>query len=298
MSLEKNHRIEFCLDKLKEVLIKPIAFSGSFIRPVSANDNNPIESDMHKVKTHLKSFDGTTTDYFGYIHKWFSASPQKQVVIDRGNELYVNNITIDEQCRQYPPDRVANNLLNENENPSNRQYNIEKILESEKSIVVEGRKGIGKTTFFNYWLNNRTQFLENEKKKLWFRVDVSKLYGIWDSLSRTEKDPFSIIGLEQYHKVHTIYVVAKYGRQGRESKALCAGWDRVNRQACQEGRLKAIVDVIDAAIADTISVPDGKGTERFFDCVMKSGVLDGVCQVYDLCHQYIHQRFLDLLQRD
>lgn len=271
-----------CCNKLTQIFEKPIDFSGKYVRPVTVFGNDETEYDKHKVRTHLSEHDEILTSYFSYVHKWFPANPHKENIIERGNELYIDKITLSEKYNNFPKKQIINAVLKDDSNPSLRIYNIERIIQNNKYIFVKGNKGVGKTTFFNYWLNNRTRYLENHEKKIWFRVDASKLYGIW--LNFTSKNDYSVIDLESFHKAHTIYVVAKYGQKGKNSNALRQGWNFIQDIATEDEDMFSLVEEIEEVVNKSNFAPDGKDTERFFEWAIKNDHLKKINRIYEFCH--------------
>lgn len=270
--------------KLDLIFNKEVFFSGGFIRAITALDKDITDYDRHKVETYLSDTDEIISDYSNFIHQWFPANPNKKIIIDRCNELYIDKITSRDRYNSFPRRKIANNIIEKNDNAALQVFNIERILRKNKYVVVEGRKGVGKTTFFNYWLNNRSQYLEKVEKKIWFRVDASKLYGIWTNF--TENDDFTNIDLDVFHKAHAIYVTAKYADPDGKSSAFFQTWNYILDIALEDEDLFSFIEDIEEAVKNSFNAPDGRDTERFFDWVLKNGHLQSICRVYDYCNQY------------
>jgi hypothetical protein len=84
---------------------------------------------------------------------------------------------------------------------------IEQLLRDTDHIALVGARGIGKTQLINRWLNHRTfSFLEKELEYTWFRVDMPKVY----ALKRDGSVDRRIATVENYYKVHAVYVVLFY----------------------------------------------------------------------------------------
>ena len=75
-------------------------------------------------------------------------------------------------------------------------------------IYIKGSKGTGKTSFINYFVNNYTRKLEKQDKTLWFRVDVTKIYDEWKSISKDSKE--HKISLLDYLSLQIPFVTRKY----------------------------------------------------------------------------------------
>ncbi|MCI5138105.1 MAG: hypothetical protein D3922_06740 [Candidatus Electrothrix sp. AR1] len=149
-------RINRIVENLELVLDKNIEFSGSYLRPVETL-RDITHFDQHKAATYLSDYDLILSNYYSYVHKWFPANPHNDRTVERGNEIFVDKVTSRQKYITLPKRIIANYLLIDNFNPSEKIFQIERIIENNKYIIVEGNKGVGKTTFFNYWLNNRSK---------------------------------------------------------------------------------------------------------------------------------------------
>lgn len=84
---------------------------------------------------------------------------------------------------------------------------IQQYLRDTDHVAIVGARGIGKTQFVNRWLNHQTDiFLETELEFTWFRVDMPKVY----ALKLDHSIDNSIATVENYYKVHAVYVVLFY----------------------------------------------------------------------------------------
>ena len=107
---------------------------------------------------------------------------------------------------------VYENKINENHERFFKE--LENALRRDDYIAVVGRRGSGKTTLINKWLNNKTNiFIENKiaLNCLWFRVDASKIYN-----SKVEPR-FSV---EDYFYAHAIFVFLNYCGKIPETQAV------------------------------------------------------------------------------
>lgn len=273
-------RINRIVENLELVLDKNIEFSGSYLRPVETL-RDITHFDQHKAATYLSDYDLILSNYYSYVHKWFPANPHNDRTVERGNEIFVDKVTSRQKYITLPKRIIANYLLIDNFDPSEKIFQIERIIENNKYIIVEGNKGVGKTTFFNYWLNNRSKYLEKKLSKIWFRVDASKLYGLWlnKKIDRSDFD------LESYHKVHSIYVISKYGIEKGKSIGLQTGWNHILSMAREDINIFNTVEFIKKSIEKAGNAPDGKDTERFLDLCIKSKELSQIYRMYDFCHE-------------
>ncbi len=272
------------IDSIDSVFEKEINFSGVYSRPTKSLNEDYINYDLHIIRSHLPFSSEKLVDYFSYIHRWFPANPSKERIVDKANELYVDRISGKHKYSGFPSRKIVNSILQDSSEPKDRKYNIEQIIKQNKYIVVLGNKGVGKTTFFNYWLNNRTSYFEQIEKKLWFRVDASKLYGLNSIINPLENcEPFN---LETYHKVHVIYVVTKYGTQINNSSPLSMAWKNIQYLSQEDQELFDFIGMLQKSVIDSELVPDDKDTERFLNWAIKNDSILLIKRLYDKCHQY------------
>jgi GTPase SAR1 family protein len=183
-----------------------ISWSGSFIRPMTFFGNIDEDSD-NKIESHMSYEENRLISYFSNIHGWIPANPSKKDTIEALNNLYVKD-TVGNYFSLITGEEKASVFANDL-NPKNEHLLINDIIDTHDFIILAGLKGVGKTTFVNWWLNNNTKDLE-KKKIFWFRVDASKLYKLWNDYEPIMCDLF------RYYKVHLIYVVSKYSMESED----------------------------------------------------------------------------------
>lgn len=274
------------VENLDNVFNKEITFSGIYSRPTEILNEDFI-FEIHHVKSYLPFSSEKLVNLFGYIHRWFPANPSKARTVERSNELYLDEIDSDHRYSNFNSRIIANAITKQHVNPKDREYRIEKILRQYKHIVVMGNKGVGKTSFFNFWLNNRTEFLETKEKKLWFRVDASKYYGLGSILEDKEKN--IQLNLELYHKIHTIYVISKYGIQEdfNSDSIIYKTWRHIKFISQNDEELLSFVDIYIAdAIKNSLHASDDKDTERFLEWSLRNENYRVIERIYDYCYQY------------
>jgi hypothetical protein len=95
-----------------------------------------------------------------------------------------------------------NHLENRLRAYSSIREELENALAQNEGVAFVGRRGSGKTTILNKWLNERTPtFFESEKgiNYIWFRIDASKIY-----------NANKRIGVKQYYTAHSVFVFLLY----------------------------------------------------------------------------------------
>lgn len=138
--------------------------------------------------------------YYASIHASISANPSKQSTIDALNAIYIKYAS--------DIDVNRNDIIN---SPMGFKSFCETLTFNSniKTIFIKGSRGTGKTTLINYLANNFTRFLESEKKVLWFRVDVTKIYDEWKT-SNDKEGNYQQITLRDYLAIQIPFVVCKY----------------------------------------------------------------------------------------
>jgi hypothetical protein len=237
-SLNKN--LEHLSKRLDDILRHPLRLKGEYERPINMLTEQVMEEEPFRAYNPLSK---VQRNFFG----WFPANPNKKDTVDRSKRLYVECI--------HPPKNSANktyiNIPTNTLYSNDIKYEIDKLIEDAirssewKNIIVQGDRGAGKTAFFNYWLNNQTKKLE-DNKILWFRVDVSKIYKLWIEQSNESKFNYNFSILD-YHKAHTVYVICKYCNENLPEKILASDaltkiWTGVKRRALSMYELNGIFE--------------------------------------------------------
>lgn len=297
-------------DNIEVMLNIPIKFSGVYYRPLNNLQDSKPKSKSHASITRLddagKEFGTLLNEIFG----WFGANPSKPNTVIRGNESYVYHVVNishedEEQDQQYWHDITANRIINdETLPPSERIYRIEEvilnnvlktfdddticeknIIKSSTNIVIEGNRGIGKTTFFNHWLNNRSHILDSNKI-LWFRIDASKIYDVWNLNLVGTADP-KLFLLDRYHRIHTVYVITKYGISPKSGKAIRDTWEFIDNLSRDDKELQGFFQECRAIHKAIESYNDGKSTEEFIRWVLgRESLYRSIKLIYALCTEY------------
>jgi hypothetical protein len=134
--------------------------------------------------------------FFKYVSRWHPANPNKRSVVAKLNDVYQElgfETNIDARSKRF----VANygdNLL--------------RAIQENQFVALIGNRGVGKTAFINFWLNNNTKSLLEKKLQLaWFRIDAHKVYNLWQDKNPVT-DKLSIV---EYFKIHSAFVMLFYG---------------------------------------------------------------------------------------
>jgi len=203
-----SSKVDRCVNLLSNNLGTEVKWSGSFVRPMEYYEN-PDKDPDNRIGKHLTKKTYEIISYFGDIHGWIPANPSKEETVEALNNLYVEE-KVDKYQSLITGKKRKGVYVNEFDKENNR-FIIDNIIDSNDFIFFAGLKGVGKTTFLNWWLNNYSEKLA-DRGIIWFRVDASKLYRLWDEYSSEKCDLF------RYYKVHLIYVVLKYAMKSENYK--------------------------------------------------------------------------------
>ncbi len=289
---DKN--VEVFKNIIPDILKCPINVGARFARPVEKLIKDPVIRLSNDQADYLSCISEELTDYFAKVHSWFPANPNNKNAVERSRELFVEEITKNGMSSGLPSRRIANFITNkESDDPSQWHYSIETLLGRYDHLFVVGKKGIGKTTFFNYWLNNRSDYLESKRKIIWFRTDVSKLYDLW--INNNNKTPKNF-SLENYHKLHAIYVVFKYGEDKHKSKAIFRAFKKLNSDVASNQSLLDAFNEIKNIIIRTKKAGSRKNTQRFIDlAVNEPRIIKMIDELYSILSNYWKQEEYTIL---
>ncbi|WP_028876593.1 hypothetical protein [Teredinibacter turnerae] len=253
---------------IPQIIRTPVSDDTHYIRPIDSLFEDPTIAERNTIKPFLSEFAEELATYFSRIHSWFPANPSCLETIERSCELFVTQRTDKIEYSDLPKRRIANHITYDlRKDPSEWEFSIENILKRNDHLFVVGRKGTGKTTFFNFWLNNRSDYLEKNLRLVWFRVDASKLYDQWvDKTNKVTPDNFS---LESYHILHTLYVTLKYGKSDKcHSAGLRIARTEILKAASENNRLTTVLKNLYSAIDASDRAKYGRNTQRFIEHVL------------------------------
>jgi hypothetical protein len=171
--------------KLSNFVLRPIGknlLSDPFINPTYKNRhlraNNTVELELEAR---------LADEFFQKICALQPANPSKLSRVAKLNASFED---------------AYDNNINKLKTYLNMQSELEVALRQSDRVAFVGRRGSGKTTILNKWLNERTSsFFETERglNYVWFRIDASKIY---NSLRRS--------GVKAYYTAHSVFVFLLY----------------------------------------------------------------------------------------
>ncbi len=178
-----------------------------YLSPISNNVGTtyerPIDDDAISTTIGSRNIDNYVNDkaqkffeYIDNIFSWIPANPSKSAVIQALSSVFV--------FAENPYDSAAY---------LNTKIGMKKLLSTINSpdpfvTYITGEKGIGKTFTLNQFLNIHTEEMELSATDpvVWYRIDASKVYLKWGSLSEKDKQKWTI---EKFLKVQVCYVTLK-----------------------------------------------------------------------------------------
>jgi hypothetical protein len=285
---------ESFINNIVRIVNLPITLYGSYRRPLEISDINTEE--RASAYDMLPRTERLLHDLYFKAHRWFPANPSKQDTVDLCNELYVIDPLFSDD-----PSIYANYLIRHDDDHSKKIFNIEEYIVKKMNddnndtsrLIMLGKRGSGKTAFINFWLNNRSSYLE-EKKILWLRIDVSKIYDeFFAGKNIVEKKGDSAYYLDNYHMIHTLYVILKYGKDEQ------AGYDAKNKRKSllhetmnflsqdliNDSSMLDFIDKCKEKIAKDFNAE--KNTEKFISYILNDNVkLSNIRTLYDKVIEY------------
>lgn len=292
---------------MEQLLHEKFNFCGEYERPLYIVQKDDYVKSQHKALFHLTETTKKISKYLFHLHGWVAANPSFPSTVSRSRELYVDDLatvdaavssrhTIANWCEQLS---VQNGVA-----PENRIYVIEERLianlkknDPEPShMIVIGDHGIGKTTFFNYWLNHRTKALE-ESGVIWFRIDANKIYEMRlyqkNKLSKLKEGEDAKqyregrLTLELYHKIHTIYVTVKYGDPALSiSPCLSSAFDELLSLAGRDQQIDDFLTRVMEMVEASKTATRGANTEDFLRSALKYDKDSIFESVYEKCVEH------------
>lgn len=185
------------------------AFAVRFSCPLETFDpatSGRARADFHARPVHdyLSNAEKRSLHLLKNTFSWIPANPNDSLVRQRLEDTYVpltkeNNHTIDYS--------ICCNLRESSAKDLSEKFELDTIILENDENFIASHRGSGKTAFLNYWLTTKTKELEDSKKIIWFRFDVSKVQKIWRSDNKSDVTETYI----NYFRVHTLYVLSAYG---------------------------------------------------------------------------------------
>jgi len=254
--------------------------------------------------------------YLKAIFGWFPANPNKSIVINQLNDVYVDmnyesflsfshyktaNLIIDENSSNASLFK-DNNILSDLYDKKEAIYNFDEIFFLNSDVVLLGVRGVGKTSFVNYWLNKRTKFLESNRIT-WFRVDITKVIKTFDENILNDDEFFSM--MYNYSKIHLVYVLLNYSGKFSEigSENISHLFKYIVDEMANSGDFitscSAIKDNYMAFIHKLDDVERSDISEIYIRSLLTSGkrnyiLIEHFKKIYDLFKNIISKRGIDV----
>lgn len=195
--LEKFVKLD--LNKISETHLGFVDPLDSIIaRNKRLSPSNPELHESLSVYERIPLDEAKALEFLQIASRWLPANPSKPKIVNDVNKSYLPVKTTKADGNK---NKVAN-CVDENGN-----FPFSKAIDEASHILLNGVRGVGKTSFVNYWLNNSTRDFEKQGK-FWFRIDATKVHEIWKASDR-DKNVTDLFG--RYFVYHALYVVLRYG---------------------------------------------------------------------------------------
>ncbi|MBU0578243.1 hypothetical protein KKB18_07475 [bacterium] len=197
--------IKQMFDLVQSKCRKSIELSGPFAAP-SRTAKGQSHLGIHREMSHLiPPIYNDMCQYYRKVLGWIPANPNRQSLKEAIQSVY----HFEERAGIQPYNIV-------NTSDGHRQF-LKEIEDHDKRDVIflMGKKGAGKTFYLNYLFNLYSKQLY-EKKIVWYRAELTKLYRYnIENYGQDEVDEKNYMTIEEYFSMHIVYVTFKYRQQNK-----------------------------------------------------------------------------------